>query len=269
MCRISTAPLIRSSGATHPFESLSAGRGPSFFDARSGARETTTAWILGQVNRRWPVVDERCAVEESVRTSAGSKSCNVCFLACTRTYVGCTSAFTCAESRNLGSATSTFMFAPSSSIEKGHFAVFIWIAVPSSLKKRRTRWSEKFRSPGPPRRLFSRAFSCSSFVSRTSRASRIRTSGHHSSVSSFSSSWPLSRSFSFASRRAVCCSLRVAASAARLFSSASSTGRACIAWIRSERVISLPSSRSSCGRVAITYGLKPSSQCLVHGFPVR
>ena len=36
---------------------------------------------------------------------------------------------TWAESRNLGRATSTYTFRPSSSIAKGHLAVFIWMAV--------------------------------------------------------------------------------------------------------------------------------------------
>ena len=51
----------------------------------AGAFDLTTGCIFGHVSNRWPVVPERAALEESVRTSVGNTSCNVCFLADTRT----------------------------------------------------------------------------------------------------------------------------------------------------------------------------------------
>mmetsp|Transcript_44060 Transcript_44060/g.122080 ORF Transcript_44060/g.122080 Transcript_44060/m.122080 type:complete len:253 (-) Transcript_44060:349-1107(-) len=164
-----------------------------------GLRERTIGWTLGQVRRRWPVVEERLAIDESASTSAGSTTWKTFFLAATRTYVGCTSTSSCAESRNLGSARSSVTASPSSSSEKGHLAVFIWLGVPSSRKSRRSRgcWSPN-RSRDAP---FLRVSSFSSSMSRSSRPSAIRVSGHHSSTVSSSSS-PRAIAAFLAARRA-------------------------------------------------------------------
>eukprot|EP00964_Phaeocystis_antarctica_P107341 scaffold72082_cov36-Phaeocystis_antarctica.AAC.1 len=62
---------------------------------RGAAERRRRGCTLGHVRTRWPVVVERCAVDASVSTSAGSSSCSVCFLAFTRMYVGSTLASTC------------------------------------------------------------------------------------------------------------------------------------------------------------------------------